>query len=569
MPEKRAAILQKAADLFEENAGLLFATLAREAGKTLKDAVAEIREAVDFLRYYAIELEKLDNAKECGIFACISPWNFPIAIFTGQVAAALVAGNGVIAKPAEQSPVNAFLAVQLLHKAGVPREVLQLLPGSGAVVGARLIRDKRIKGVCFTGSTDTAQAINQSMAEHLDPSAPLIAETGGLNAMIVDSTALPEQAVRDVISSAFQSAGQRCSALRVLYIQEDVAAAFLAKLYGAMDELTIGDPWELSTDIGPVIDNIACENIRKHIAVAWDEGRILKQLSVPGNGNFIGPTVIRVQGIADLKREIFGPVLHIATFAPRDIENIIQDINNSGYGLTFGLHTRIDDRVEKFTSSLKIGNIYVNRNQIGAIVGSQPFGGEGLSGTGPKAGGPKYLKRFVREDNTEAVNFIDNQKISEALIQKYLDSIAVTNMDCLGTLDLPGPTGESNRLFFYPRGTILCLGPSVKDVNKQQEVVHSMGCRSIGVTTGAFGEHMFDGFLERSSLTNLESFSGVVAWSTSEDLRAIRVALSKRSGPIIPLITERNFEHRCILERHVCVDTTASGGNVSLLSSTK
>lgn len=568
-PEIRAETLNRAASLFEENFGVLFAVLSREAGKTIRDAVAEIREAVDFLRYYAARISELKSTQECGIFACISPWNFPIAIFTGQVAAALAAGNGVIAKPAEQTPANAMLAVKLLHQAGVPEDVLQLLPGDGATIGAGLVKDKRINGVCFTGSTETAQVINRTMAEHLSPSAPLIAETGGLNAMIVDSTALPEQAVRDVISSAFQSAGQRCSALRILYLQEDIAPAFLKMLYGAMDELTIGNPWELSTDIGPVIDNIAREDINSYIARAANEERLLKQLQAPDNGNFVGPAVIQVNGIDNLEKEVFGPVLHIATFSPGQIEDIIQDINNRGYGLTFGLHTRIDDRVEKLTSSLKVGNIYVNRNQIGAIVGSQPFGGEGLSGTGPKAGGPNYLKRFTREAQAATHNYTHNQKIRTSLVQEKLDSIKITNSEPLETLDLPGPTGESNRLSFYPRGIILCLGPSPDELNIQKDIVLSMGCQPLLISPGAEGEQAIDGLLDRVALTTLRGFSSVVAWSDPEDLREIRIALSKRAGPIIPLITERNFAHRCILERHVCVDTTASGGNITLLSSSK
>ena len=289
----RAKVLRRAADLYEENFGPIFALLAREAGKIQLDAVGELREAADFLRYYANQAEAMGEATPRGLFACISPWNFPLAIFTGQIAAALAAGNGVLAKPAEQTPLIAALAVKLMHDAGVPRDVLQLLPGDGATVGASLTSDKRIDGVCFTGSTETAQAINRSMAQHMAPDAPLIAETGGLNAMIVDSTALPEQAVRDIVASAFQSAGQRCSALRVLYLQEDVAEGVSEMLFGAMDELRAGDPWDLATDTGPVIDEEARQGIVDHIEKARGENRLLKELETPGEGTFVAPTVLR------------------------------------------------------------------------------------------------------------------------------------------------------------------------------------------------------------------------------------------------------------------------------------
>ncbi|MHA1128151.1 MAG: bifunctional proline dehydrogenase/L-glutamate gamma-semialdehyde dehydrogenase PutA, partial [Alphaproteobacteria bacterium] len=376
--ETRAAVLQKASELYESEYGAFFALAAREAGKILPDAVSELREAIDFLRYYGQQAKQL-SGPVCGTIACISPWNFPLAIFTGQIAGALAAGNAVIAKPAEQTPLIAAQAVALLHKAGVPREALQLLPGEGSTVGAALSSDPRIDGVCFTGSTPTAQHINRSMAKNLAPSAPLIAETGGLNAMVVDSTALPEQAVRDILVSAFQSAGQRCSSLRVLYLQDDIAESVSKMLFGAMNELRAGNPWDISTDIGPVIDQVAERRFAKYIEEARVEGRLMKQLDAQESGFYIPPTVLKVNGIGDLKEEIFGPVLHIATFAAGDIGQVITDINNSEFGLTFGVHSRIDDRVQEFIDQLKVGNIYVNRNQVGAVVGSQPFGGEGLS----------------------------------------------------------------------------------------------------------------------------------------------------------------------------------------------
>ncbi len=393
---ERALLLNQVADLYEENAAELFALCTREAGKTLADAVSEVREAVDFLRYYAQQAEASEPRWPLGVFACISPWNFPLSIFTGQVAAALVTGNTVLAKPAEETPLIAARAVELMYKAGIPTDVVQLVPGSGEVVGSALTGDPRIDGVCFTGSLPTAKAIDAKMADHLAPGAQLIAETGGLNAMIVDSTALPEQAVRDILASAFQSAGQRCSALRMLYLQEDTAERTLAMLYGAMDQLELGNPWDFSVDVGPVIDHKAKAKMEAYIAGFAERGAVLHQLETPERGIFVPPTVLKVHGIADLKEEIFGPVLHVATFKAEELDSVITAINASGYGLTFALHTRIDGRVEDIAARIRAGNIYVNRNQIGAVVGSQPFGGEGLSGTGPKAGGPNYLGRFWR-----------------------------------------------------------------------------------------------------------------------------------------------------------------------------
>nr|WP_272212286.1 L-glutamate gamma-semialdehyde dehydrogenase [Marinicella sp. W31]MDC2878199.1 L-glutamate gamma-semialdehyde dehydrogenase [Marinicella sp. W31] len=372
---ERAAVLRKAADLYEENYGVLFALLAKEAGKTIADAIGEVREAVDFLRYYAREGENMVQGPR-GIIVAISPWNFPLAIFTGQISAALMAGNGVLCKPAEQTQMIAHKAVQLLHEAGVPLSALQLLTGDGPTVGAALTADKRVSGAVFTGSIDTAKLIEKSIAENLAPGTPLIAETGGLNAMIVDSTALPEQAVRDIVASAFQSAGQRCSALRCLYVQEDTADHLIEMIKGAMDELAVGDPWLFSTDVGPVIDAEARDGIAAYLKEK--SGGILHQLKAPGTGTFIAPTMLKVNGIDDLEREIFGPVLHVATYKARDLEKIVDRVNARGYGLTFGLHTRIDDRVQAVSESIHVGNIYVNRNQIGAVVGSQPFGGEGF-----------------------------------------------------------------------------------------------------------------------------------------------------------------------------------------------
>ena len=562
---ERADVLRKAADLYEQHHGEIFALLAREAGKTQFDTIAELREAVDFLRYYAKEAEKNPERKPRGLISCISPWNFPLAIFTGQVAAALAAGNAVLAKPADQTPLIAALATNLLHEAGVPLPALQLLPGAGATVGAAISGDARVNGVCFTGSTATAQTIHRNIAEHGQADSLLIAETGGLNCMIADSTALPEQTVRDIITSAFQSAGQRCSALRVLYLQKDVAEPFLNMLNGAMKALEMGNPWWLSTDVGPVIDQAAHDKISNHIAAAKADGRLLMQLETPDDGYFVGPAVIKVGGINDLEEEIFGPVLHVATYEHNELDKVIRDINNRGYGLTFGLQTRIERRIDKLTSALKVGNIYVNRNQVGAVVGSQPFGGEGLSGTGPKAGGPHYLPRFY-EPVRPASPVIGGEDLSRDAVQTALDQLPAADARPRSSELMPGPTGESNELFTYARGKVLCLGPTVDDAMKQAATVRRQGCEPLICVPGASGDQALDGFVPREILSALTGMDGVVCWSEIEDIRAIRMALAQRDGALIPLITEENFDHQCLVERHVCIDTTAAGGNVSLLT---
>ena len=546
---ERAEVLRRAADLYEAEFGPIFALLAREAGKTQADAVSELREAVDFLRYYADGATTLAHPAR-GIFACISPWNFPLAIFTGQIAAALAAGNGVLAKPAEQTPLIAAFAVGLMHRAGVPSSALQLLPGDGAV-GAMLTRDARVAGVAFTGGTDTALKIRASMAEHLAPGAPLIAETGGLNAMLVDSTALPEQAVRDILASGFQSAGQRCSALRCLYVQKDVADGILGMLYGAMEDLALGDPWDLATDIGPVIDAEAQAGIRSYIEAARAEGRVLKELPSVQGGTFIGPTVIRVTGVEQMPREIFGPVLHVATFRASEIPAIVRAVNATGYGLTFGLHSRIDDRVQEVTEALHVGNIYVNRNQIGAVVGSQPFGGEGLSGTGPKAGGPHYLARFVR--HAAPVIDADGHVSDAAVVAKAL--AMPQGRPAADARDLPGPTGESNRLTATARAPVLCLGPTPKAALAQAEAIRALG----GLAVEAPG-------LSANALGTLDGFSGVIWWGDEPTGRALARRLAARPGPILPVITDHPDHAHAVLERHICIDTTASGGNAQLLA---
>jgi len=544
---ERATVLNRAAGAMEADHGRIFALLAREAGKTIADAVAELREAVDFLRYYAGQTAQPHPAR--GVFACISPWNFPLAIFCGQIGAALAAGNAVLAKPAEQTPLIAALAVDHLLRAGVPPTALQLLPGDGSI-GAALTRDPRVSGTAFTGSTATALAIRRNMAEHLDPTAPLIAETGGLNAMLVDSTALPEQAVRDIIASSFQSAGQRCSALRCLYLQQDVAETVTEMLFGAIEELSLGDPWHLATDIGPLIDAEAQAEIRAYVETARLEGRVLKALNAPGQGTFVAPTILSVRGIGDIPREIFGPVLHIATFKAHEIDQVIAAINATGYGLTFGLHSRIDDRVQRIVEGIRVGNTYVNRNQIGAVVGSQPFGGEGLSGTGPKAGGPHYLSRFTRAAAPHADS--DAAATPAAEVAKALSG----PWPAAGSVaeDLPGPTGESNRLRLLPRQPLLCLGPSRTAALHQAEAVRKLG----GHAVEAPG-------LAPDALATLQGFSGALWWGTAEAGRPYARALAQRQGPILPLIGAPDAGHTR-LERHLCIDTTASGGNAQLLA---
>ena len=412
----RSSCLERAADLLERDCARLMATAVLEGGKTIGDALAEVREAVDFLRYYAMRARsEFAGASELpgptgesnrislhgrGVFACISPWNFPLAIFCGQVAAALAAGNAVIAKPAEQTPLMAAHAVRLFHEAGIPGDVLSLLPGDGAT-GAALIADPRIDGVAFTGSTATARRINRVLAGRSGAIVPLIAETGGQNAMIVDSTALPEQVTLDVIRSGITSAGQRCSALRVLFLQEEIADRVITMLSGAMAELKVGDPALINTDVGPVIDDEALAGLESHLAGIEPAGRILFRSpldpDLARHGTFLAPTLVEIPGINLLEREVFGPVIHVVRFSRDRLREVLDAIVATGFGLTLGIHTRIESRARWIAGRMPVGNIYVNRNMIGAVVGSQPFGGERLSGTGPKAGGPRYLHRFATE----------------------------------------------------------------------------------------------------------------------------------------------------------------------------
>ena len=417
----RAAILEKAAELLEAQTAKYMALCTAEAGKSLPDGIAEVREAVDFLRYYAMQArEKFadvalpgptgeSNVLQLhgrGVFVCISPWNFPLAIFLGQVAAALAAGNSVIAKPAEQTTLIGFEAVKLLHEAGIPADVLQYLPGDGATVGAALTADPRVAGVAFTGSTETARAINRAMAARDAAIGVLIAETGGQNALIADSSSLPEQLVKDAIGSAFTSAGQRCSAARVLFVQDDIADKVMTMLAGAMAELKVGNPALLATDVGPVIDADALAILDAHAQRMDAEARLIAAAPLDAdaaNGSFFAPRAYELKSLSQLQREVFGPVLHVIRFKGDQLQAVIDQINATGYGLTLGVHSRVDSTIEHISRSINVGNVYVNRNQIGAVVGVQPFGGQGLSGTGPKAGGPHYLTRFTTE-KTVTVN---------------------------------------------------------------------------------------------------------------------------------------------------------------------
>ena len=562
---ERARILRGASDALEDRTPELLAVLAREAGKTLPDGVAEIREAVDFLRYYAGEAERLPAAGPRGTFACIAPWNFPLAIFCGQVAAALAAGNAVLAKPAEATPLVAAIAVRALHAAGVPRAALQFLPGPGGGVGRALSECAGVDGIAFTGSTATARAIHAAMARHLPPAAPLIAETGGINAMVVDSTALPEQAVADAVASAFQSAGQRCSALRVLCVQEDVADALVEMLVGATAELRVGDPWDPATDVGPIITAEARDGFAGYVAAAEREGRLIARGAAPDGGAFLAPAIVRVDDVADVTREVFAPVLHVATFRAGGLDALLGRISATGYGLTFGLHTRLAGRAERVAARVPAGNVYVNRNQIGAVVGSQPFGGEGLSGTGPKAGGPAYVPRFaaVRRPALPAASgpVANVAEVARALAAARAPQAAP------GRTEMPGPTGEANVLATRARGTVLCLGPTAAAAAEQAALAARHGCPAVRVAPDVErARGAVPGVLDPDALIALAPLAAVLHWGDDAALRSVRRALAERPGAILPLIGGPGEAAMLRLERHVCTDTTAAGGDAALLT---
>ena len=535
----RAPILNAMANLLEDNTQALISLIALEAGRTLVDALSEVREAVDFCRYYANQGEHYFVAsgqlQGCGTFLCISPWNFPLAIFVGQIAAALMAGNTVIAKPAEQTPLVASEAVKLFHSAGVPADVLHLLPGDGARIGEKLVHDARLSGIAFTGSTATAQYINQQLAARPGLPIPLIAETGGQNCMLVDSTALPEQVVDDVISSAFLSAGQRCSALRVLFLQQDIADTVITMLTGAMKSLVIGDPSILSTDIGPVIDDTARQTLQAHIDTMHKEGRFItatEHNSIFEQGHFIAPQVFEIESLEQLPQEVFGPVLHVIRYSADQLDSVLQQINNTGYGLTLGIHSRIEAFAHYVFRKTQVGNTYINRNMVGAVVGVNPFGGNGLSGTGPKAGGPNYLYRFSRPTGSISTHqttgltmdalaataqptpdvYFDQAEIAQqrwntvahkqraavfsSLSQQrgeddelapYFELFSQLIIDHLATpLTLPGPTGEQNTLSLHSRGIIAVLlqdDDTLTSIGIQTGLALAAGCAVLLIAT--------------------------------------------------------------------------------------
>ena len=543
----RADVLERAADFIEQERDALLVLAAREAGKTIASGVGEIREAADFCRYYAAQARReLADAAPRGPIVCISPWNFPLAIFVGQVSAALAAGNPVLAKPAEQTPLMAAAAVRILHRAGVPEAALQLLPGPGETVGAALVADPRIAGVLFTGSTAVAAQIRRTLARR-DDDPVLIAETGGLNAMIVDSSALVEQVVADAITSAFDSAGQRCSALRVLCVQEEIADRAIAMLEGAMRELRIGDPRRLATDVGPVIDQDARARLARHVERQRAAGAAVFALPLPescASGTYFAPTLIEIAGVDALAEEVFGPVLHVARFRHGELPQLVDAINRAGYGLTHGIQSRIDETIDLIVARIRAGNVYVNRNMIGAVVGVQPFGGEGLSGTGPKAGGPRYLRRLVH---------------APAAPQDLAPAV------------LPGPTGESNTLYVRARERVACIADTEADLSAQATLAAGLGSIAI-VPQGAPGERVRRAIGARCEVAGdpLAARPDAVLFAgAASAAAALRRALADREGPLVPVIVAREGGYdaaRLMVERTVTINTTASGGNASLLS---
>lgn len=614
-PQERAAILERAAQIMEGQMQQLLGILVREAGKTYNNAIAEVREAVDFLYYYAgMVRDDFDNEthRPLGPVVCISPWNFPLAIFTGQIAAALAAGNSVLAKPAEQTPLIAAQAVQILLDAGVPPGVLQLLPGQGETVGAQLTGDVRVRGVMFTGSTAVATLLQRNLAGRLDQHGrpvPLIAETGGMNAMIVDSSALTEQVVIDIVASAFDSAGQRCSALRLLCIQEDVADHTLKMLRGAMAECRMGNPERFSTDIGPVIDAEAKTNIDRHIQAMRNKGFTVYQ-AVQDNpqdskewnsGTFVKPTLIELGQVSDLDKEIFGPVLHVVRFTRNNLPQLVEQINASGYGLTLGVHTRIDETIAQVTANARVGNLYVNRNMVGAVVGVQPFGGEGLSGTGPKAGGPLYLYRLLahRPDSALRLTFDrqDAERPADSTLRQSLlaPHLALSNWAknkpelaelCQHYGDLaqagvvrllPGPTGERNTFSLLPRDQVLCLADNEQDALIQLAAVTSVGSKALWQDDElhrALLASLPDAVKARVTLARdplAAEFDAVIYHGDADQLRTLCEQIAAREGAIVSVQGFARGEtnlllERLLIERSLSVNTAAAGGNASLMT---
>jgi len=603
-PRDRAQLLKAAADLFENEHGVLLNLAVREAGKSLPNAVGELREAVDFLRYYAAEIEAGFDAgthRPLGPVVCISPWNFPLAIFTGQVAAALAAGNPVLAKPAEETPLIAAVAVRLMHEAGIPAAALQLLTGGGGNAGL-LVSDPDIQGVMFTGSTEVAKLIQKSLAGRTGPLGqpiPFVAETGGQNALVVDSSAHVEQVVGDILASAFDSAGQRCSALRVLCLQEEVADIVIERLKGAMAELRIGRPDDLAIDIGPVISEGAKAIIEKHVASMSRVHRLPLTLDLTRQGWFVAPTVIEIDSLDQLKREVFGPVLHVLRFRRNDLGDLLNEIAATGYGLTFGVHSRIEETINYVRSRAPAGNLYVNRNVIGAVVGVQPFGGHGLSGTGPKAGGPLILRRLLAaypEDGGRRFSWVmpAGRAASAAkgwcdwLIQSgWADEAArcadYLNRSKLGfESELPGPVGESNLYRLEARGTVLCLPQTRFGLAAQIGAALATGNRvlvalpeALKPLLASLPPALADQVL-RVEDWRAALFDAVLVEGEAENVSAVLAELAERPGPIVGVqraggadLAAHREDYRLdwlLRERSVCINTAAAGGNASLMT---
>ena len=598
-PAERAACLFRAADAMQARMPTLLGLIVREAGKSLPNAIAEVREAIDFLRYYGAQVrDGFDNATHVplGPVVCISPWNFPLAIFTGQVAAALAAGNPVLAKPAEETPLIAAEAVRILRQAGVPAGAVQLLPGAGEV-GAALVGNPETRAVMFTGSTEVARLIQKQLSGRLSPDAapiPLIAETGGQNAMIVDSSALAEQVVGDVIASAFDSAGQRCSALRILCLQEDVADRVLSMLRGAMRELRIGNPDRLATDIGPVITGEARDIITGHVEAMRAKGRRVESLPLPdetANGTFVAPTLIEIERIADLQREVFGPVLHVLRFRRDDLDALVDAINATGYGLTFGLHTRIDATVERVTGRVRAGNVYVNRNTIGAVVGVQPFGGHGLSGTGPKAGGPLYLTRLLSR-RPKSVLTLRGTEADHAPVHAYVDWLRAkghaaeaarcadyaTRSALGGSAELAGPVGERNVYALHRRGTILLLPQTETGLLLQLGAVFATGNDAVVDAPATLADVLRGLPAELARRVRVIGdwdaagpFAGALVEGDAERLTAMNRRIADLPGSIVTVQGMTGGDGDCTLdwlldEVSLSVNTTAAGGNASLVA---
>jgi RHH-type proline utilization regulon transcriptional repressor/proline dehydrogenase/delta 1-pyrroline-5-carboxylate dehydrogenase len=582
-PAERASILERAADLIEERRATFIHLAVREAGKTIPNAIGEVREAVDFCRYYAQQIRDRAPAAALGPVAAISPWNFPLAIFTGQVAGALAAGNAVVAKPAEQTPLIAREAVRALHDAGVPRAALQFLPGTGESVGALLVADPRTAGVVFTGSTAVATLIHRTLAAR--GNVPLVAETGGQNAMIVDASALPEQVVQDAIASAFDSAGQRCSALRVLCLQHEIADRMIGMLSGAMRELVVGDPADLATDVGPIIDAAAKEALTAHVVGLERQAKRIARApldtATAARGHFLAPAAFEIPTLSMLKGEVFGPVLHVLRYRAGEEDALVDALNDLGYALTLGVHSRIDATVRRIAGRTRAGNVYVNRNMIGAVVGVQPFGGEGLSGTGPKAGGPLYVPRLTR-DPGDVPRIVSTTPGSTDGPPESPGPAGETRN---GAVELPGPTGETNTWRVEPRGRLLAIGgadhgeaiwraqaeAALRSGNRVLFAPNAAGFVAARLVASAQGRAArIDVLPPGSDWSALPDIDGVLA-ADSETAAEANRKLAARDGARLPVIEPagdppRYPPARLVVERVVSVNTTAAGGNASLVA---